>query len=157
MLVRLILAAVLIPLVELVLLDELSDQIGMTGTVGLILVTGAIGATLARRQGRSVWRQIHNQLQQGQSPSREITEGVIILLAGALLLTPGLLTDGLGFLMLVPPLRSTAARWLTRWFLKRTSVQFRSVTPPRRPPPGEHESSGASVRVVDPAEHSRLD
>lgn len=158
MLLRLILAAVLIPLVELALLKQLNDQIGFWSTVVIILITGAIGATLARRQGRAVWLQIHQQLQQGRSPSREITDGVMILLAGVFLITPGLLTDAVGFVLLVPQIRRRVARWLTAWFLRRTAVQFQSGTWSQVT--AETTVAGVSgngaerpvVRVVDPGD-----
>jgi UPF0716 protein FxsA len=156
-LVRLILAAVLIPLVELVLLDQLRDHIGLAATIGIVLITGVIGAWLARRQGRAVWLQIHRQLQRGQTPSREITEGVMILIAGAFLITPGLLTDALGFLLLMPQFRTAAARLLTAWFLKRTAMKFQSATFVRSTGFADEDvttDGSAKVRVVDPHEQS---
>jgi len=153
-LLRLILAAVLIPLIELALLRQLSLHTGWTVTVGIVLVTGVAGAWLAKRQGRSVWLQIHQQLQSGQTPSRAITEGVMILIAGTLLITPGLLTDLLGLAMLIPACRRIAARQLTAWFLKRTKVQFQSmsfgVEEEFVKTPESASSEQPSVRVVDP-------
>jgi UPF0716 protein FxsA len=155
-LLRLIMAAVLIPLVELVLLTQLNQRTGIIGTVGIILVTGVVGAWLAKRQGRAVWQQIHQQLSSGKTPSRAITEGVMILIAGALLITPGLLTDVLGLLLLVPAFRAAVARRLTAWFLKRTEIKFRSTSfvhepldPSAATDPSQPHAE-PSVRVVDP-------
>lgn len=94
-----------IPTVELILLIKLGGMIGLLPTVAIIFATGALGATLARWQGLEVLRQIQAQLAHGQLPASAMFDGVIILLAGALLLTPGFLTDIVGFLSLIPGVR----------------------------------------------------
>ena len=98
-------AFLLVPLIELALLIEIGSHIGTLATVGLILATGALGAFLARSQGLEVLRRLRAETAAGRLPAAPLVDGVIILLAGAVLLTPGVLTDILGFLCLVPAFR----------------------------------------------------
>ena len=102
---KLLFLFIAVPAVELILLIKLGGLIGLLPTVSIIFVTGALGATLARWQGMSVLRDIQTQMAQGQLPANAMFDGVIILLAGALLLTPGFLTDIVGFVSLVPGVR----------------------------------------------------
>jgi UPF0716 protein FxsA len=102
---RLLLLFILVPTVELMLLIEIGSRIGTFPTLGLIVVTGVVGATLARHEGLQVLRRIQAELAQGQLPAGALVDGMIILIAGALLITPGVLTDALGFLCLVPGCR----------------------------------------------------
>ncbi len=107
---KLLFLFIAIPAIELILLIKLGGMIGLLPTLAIIFVTGALGATLARWQGLSVLRQIQTQMAQGQLPANALFDGVIILLAGALLLTPGFLTDIVGFLSLVPSVRNMFKR-----------------------------------------------
>lgn len=95
----------ILPLMELALLIEIGSHIGTLATVGLILATGALGAFLARSQGLEVLRRLRVETAAGRLPAAPMVDGVIILLAGAVLLTPGVVTDILGFLCLVPAFR----------------------------------------------------
>lgn len=95
----------ILPLMELALLIEVGSHIGTLATVGLILATGALGAFLARSQGLEVLRRLRAEAAAGRLPAAPMVDGVIILLAGAVLLTPGVVTDILGFLCLVPAFR----------------------------------------------------
>lgn len=103
--VRLLLLFISVPAVELAFLIELGRQIGTLATLGLIGVTGMLGAFLARRQGLGVLRQVRAEMAAGRLPAGSIVDGIIILLAGALLITPGILTDAVGFLCLIPASR----------------------------------------------------
>ena len=105
MLMRLILLFVTVPLLELYLLVRIGEWIGLLPTIALVLFTGALGATLARAQGLATWGRFQAAMAQGRLPGAELVEGILILVAGAVLLTPGVLTDVLGFLLLVPALR----------------------------------------------------
>ncbi|HMQ54138.1 MAG TPA: FxsA family protein [Anaerolineae bacterium] len=105
MLARLLLLFIVVPAVELFLLIEIGQWIGTLPTIGLIFATGALGAFLAKRQGLQVLTRLQTELQTGRSPADSIFDGVLVLLAGALLLTPGILTDILGFLCLIPATR----------------------------------------------------
>lgn len=102
MLLRLFLLFTVIPIVELYLLLVLGRYVGFLPTVGLVLFTGALGAWLARSQGLATWDEIRTQQAHGRLPAEALVDGLLILIAGAVLLTPGLLTDVAGFSLLVP-------------------------------------------------------
>lgn len=109
---RLLLLFVLVPAIELALLIELGRRIGTLETLGVIAATGILGAFLARRQGLGVLRKIRQEVDDGRIPAGPIADGVMILLAAALLMTPGILTDAVGFLCLIPFTRRAIRRWL---------------------------------------------
>lgn len=116
MLGRLLLLFLLTPAIELGLLIQVDKLIGFGPTVGLILATGIVGSYLARREGVNTWRRLNKRLNTGDLPGRELIDGVIILVSGALLVTPGVLTDVVGFLGLIPPSRSLIRKYLMRRF-----------------------------------------
>ena len=124
MFARLLLLFTVVPLVELYLLIEVGSVIGGLNTILLVLGTGALGAFLARLEGLRTLGQIQRNLNQGIVPAEEMVDGVIILVAGLLLMTPGILTDACGFLMLIPTTRNTFKRWLRRRF-DRATANFR--------------------------------
>jgi len=105
MFAKLLLLFIITPLVELVVLLEVGERIGVMNTIMVVIITGVIGAYLTRMQGFSILLQIRRQLQNGQFPGDPLIEGVIILVGGLALLTPGFITDALGFLCLIPPSR----------------------------------------------------
>jgi UPF0716 protein FxsA len=116
MLFRLLLLFVLTPLVELYLLLKLGALIGAGPTLAIVIVTGILGGTLARKQGFAIFRRIRQDLQDGILPTEPLVDGLFILAGGLLLLTPGLLTDVAGFLALLPPSRQLLKRWVKRRF-----------------------------------------
>ena len=128
MLLRLIILFIVVPILELMLLHKLSQ--GSTTLFGLTLVlivaTGAIGATLARRQGLRVWQRVSERMMSGQPPALEMVEGLLILASGLLLITPGLITDATGFLLLVPVCRRWIAGYLLQRIKDRAFVQVQS-------------------------------
>ena len=103
----LLLLFVAIPLAEIYLLLEIGGIIGAVPTIGLVVLTAVIGAALVRAQGFSTIMRIRRNLDAGEIPAVAMIEGAFLLLAGALLLTPGFLTDTIGFGCLIPPLRQT--------------------------------------------------
>lgn len=105
---RLILLFILIPILELLLLIQLGRWVGLWPTLALIAVTGIVGAALASHEGLRAWHAFQFDVTQGRIPGRPILDGLSIFAGGALLLTPGLLTDALGFFLVVRPTR----RWL---------------------------------------------
>lgn len=111
---RLLLLFVVLPAVELGLLIEIGSRIGTGATLALIVATGIVGASLARRQGLGVLRVLQSETAAGRLPAGSLVDGVIILVAGALLVTPGVLTDAFGFLCLVPAFRRMVKRSLLR-------------------------------------------
>lgn len=106
LLLRLLALFLILPAIELALLMQVDKWIGFWPTIGVIIGTGLVGSVLARREGLSVWRRLNQRLAEGGLPGKEVLDGVIILVAGALLITPGVLTDVLGFLGLLPPTRA---------------------------------------------------
>ena len=121
---RLLLLFVFLPMIELYLLIMLGARIGPMPTIGLIVLTGVIGATLARQQGLSTLAKIQNELKQGSAPTQELVEGAMIVVGGIVLLTPGILTDIFGFAMMVPRFR----RYLAKQFKVRIPRGFYSST-----------------------------
>ena len=101
----LILLFVAVPLVEIYLLLEVGGMIGAVPTIGLVVLTAVAGAALVRLQGFSTILQVRRSMEVGEIPAVALIEGIFLLVAGALLLTPGFLTDAIGFGCLVPPLR----------------------------------------------------
>ncbi len=106
LLARLFALFLIVPVVELALLVQVDKLIGFWPTIGLIVFTGLLGGFLARREGLSVWRRLNDRLAEGDLPGKELLDGVIILVASALLVTPGVLTDVVGLLGLLPPTRA---------------------------------------------------
>ena len=94
-----------VPIVEIYLLLEVGGVIGAIPTIGLVVLTAAAGAVLVRAQGFSTIMQVRRSMEAGEIPAVAIIEGIVLLVAGALLLTPGFLTDAVGFGCLIPPLR----------------------------------------------------
>ncbi|NIP30143.1 MAG: FxsA family protein [Candidatus Dadabacteria bacterium] len=105
MLIRLILLFTIIPLVELALLIKIGGIIGLLPTIIIVILTGILGAALTRSQGIKTLNNIRNELNRGSIPKENLLNGVLILAGGIVLLTPGLLTDLFGFLLLIPPTR----------------------------------------------------
>lgn len=105
MLARLALLFVTVPLAELAILVWVGRRMGLLPTVALVVLTGIVGAALARRQGLATLGRFRAALDAGRLPHHELVDGLLILVAGALLLAPGLLTDLTGLLLLIPPVR----------------------------------------------------
>lgn len=106
MFAALALAFLVVPFAELYVIIQIGSAIGALPTVALLLAVSLLGAALVKREGVGVWRRARAQVQAGAVPGVELVDGVMILVAGALLLTPGFLTDGLGMVLLVPPVRA---------------------------------------------------
>jgi UPF0716 protein FxsA len=113
---RLLLLFIVLPAVELALLIEIGRRIGTLETLALIVVTGAVGAAMARNQGLRVLSQVREEVAAGTMPASSLVDGVLILIAAALLVTPGILTDAFGFLCLVPGFRTLVKREVVRRF-----------------------------------------
>ncbi len=126
-LARLLLLFIVVPLVELVLLMVVADKTHWWFAVSLVIVTGIIGTLLARSQGSRAYRRIHDSISQGQIPTDSLIDAAMIFVAGALLLTPGMLTDMFGLSLLVPSCRDWYRRRLVRWF--RARFTFHSESP----------------------------
>ena len=114
MLLRLLLLFTIVPLVELYLLIRLGTYIGAAETVAIVIGTGVVGGLLARSQGLAVVHRIRTELSQSRVPAESLFDGLLILISGAMLITPGLLTDGLGLFFLIPWTRQAFKSWLKR-------------------------------------------
>ncbi len=101
-----------LPIVELALLFEVHSAVGFLPTVLLVLLTGVTGATLVRRQGLATLLKIQREMSIGNVPAPQMMDGVMILVAGALLVTPGLITDLSGFGLLIPYVREHIRLWV---------------------------------------------
>lgn len=98
-------------LTEVVVLSQVSDLIGWGWTILCVVATAMLGSALLRHQGFDTWMRINERLQKGEMPGAELIEGVMLLIGGALLITPGFITDGVGFMCLLPTTRKAFARW----------------------------------------------
>ena len=123
------------------LLIEVAGVIDAWPTIGLVMLTAIIGVALLKRQGLATLTRGMNRLNQGQIPAREMAEGLLLAVAGALLVTPGFITDGVGFLLLFPPTRMLIANEM----LKRVQVQGATVSSSGfGPPPGPGAGPGST-------------
>ena len=140
----LVLAFIGIPALEFYLLIQMGLSIGAFETFLLIIATGIVGAALARQQGMAVLQQIQDTMAAGQLPTLSLIEGACVLLCGALLVTPGMVTDVFGVLVMLPFGRRPLARWILN------QVQAKMVTTNQSP-------FGASRVVIDmePNPHAR--
>ena len=144
----LLLLFVVVPALELGLLIQIGRMVGTLPTLALIVFTGVLGAWLARRQGLGVMRQVRAEMADGQIPAGPVVDGVLILIAGAVLMTPGLLTDLFGFFLLVP-----AGRRLVKNHLKERlerAVRRGNVAVSVDFGEGETPFTGREVRDVTP-------
>ena len=127
-----------VPVAEISLFVVVGGRLGLWITLGLVVLTAFIGASLFSRQGAATWQRAQRSLSQGQLPAREMVDGILILAAGLLLLTPGFLTDVVGFLLLTPPVRAILRAVLIRRFESRivTHARVGFEQPPAADEPG---------------------
>jgi UPF0716 protein FxsA len=116
----------IVPIIEIYLLIQVGEEIGAGWTVFLVVATAVIGAALLRHQGLATLYEAQRKMAHGELPATALLEGVMLLLAGALLLTPGFFTDILGFLVLVPMFRKRLARFLLSRGMMMGSATFTS-------------------------------
>ena len=119
-----LIAFILVPIVEIAVFIEVGDQIGLWPTIGIVVLTAMIGTALLRQQGLSVLFRIQENLAANRIPVRELFDGVCLVIAGALLLTPGFVTDAIGFLLFVAPLRRSLANYVGSRFITQANVRF---------------------------------
>ncbi|MEC8255273.1 MAG: FxsA family protein [SAR324 cluster bacterium] len=114
MLWKLFLAFTIIPVSEIYILIAIGGQIGILPSIGLVILTGIVGASLARSQGLQTLGRIRDSFQQGVVPGEELLNALLIAIAGIVLLTPGFLTDAAGLFLLIPATRTLCRGWLKR-------------------------------------------
>lgn len=111
-----------LPLIEIAVLIQVGQQIGALPTIALLIIISIAGAVLSKREGMAVWRRFQAALGRGEIPSTEILDGVLVIFAGALLLTPGFISDILGLSLLLPPTRAAVRKTLvkaSKWMIAR--------------------------------------
>ena len=111
-----------VPFLELFVLLQVGQEIGVVPTVVILIVVSLIGGWLVKREGIGVWRRMNEQVRAGRVPGRELADAALILFGGALLLTPGFLTDILGVALLAPPTRAVVRVELLRRLARRVTV-----------------------------------
>ncbi len=150
---------ILLPIAELYVIIQIGGAIGVLPTLALLVVDSLIGAALARSQSRAAWERFNRALAEGRVPGREVFDGAMIILGGALLLTPGFITDIAGLFLLVPPTRALLRAFLTRSVSKRAGTAWRVTTfgsargpgPGTDPPGGRaYDYDGSAREVTDP-------
>lgn len=144
MLLLLIALFIVVPLLELAVILQVGREIGVGPTIAVLIADSVLGSLLMRAQGRAVWRRFTAATRQGRPPAREVLDGALIIAGGALLLTPGFLTDVLGLALLLPPTRAVIRRVLARRLMHRMVAGMTSA--PRTAPPWP----GARRRAADP-------
>lgn len=145
-------AFIIVPIIEIALFIEIGGRVGLWNTIALIVLTAMLGTWLLRAQGLGTLHRAQQSLARNVFPVAELFDGLCLLVAGVLLLTPGFLTDTLGFLLMVPPLRRLVRDWLWHMVSRgqgaRVWVNGEEVTRP-----GDHPDGGTiegEYRTVDP-------
>ena len=123
MLLALMLVFVAVPILEIALLIKVGNLIDFWPTLALVIATAVIGTAIMQRQGLKALMNAQNSMNKGEIPVESVVDGAFLLVAGAFLLTPGLITDSIGFLFLVPPFRRWFARWGFKRFMHRGAVR----------------------------------
>jgi UPF0716 protein FxsA len=131
---------IVVPIAEIYVIIQVGQAIGALWTILLLIADSIIGARLLSWQGRRAWRRFQEAIAAGRVPHREVLDGVLIVIGGAFLLTPGFITDVFGLVLLIPPSRALVRRVLTRAIVRRRTGFARVVTwgpggPPRPAPP----------------------
>lgn len=125
----LLIALIVVPLVEIYVLIQVGEVLGAPLTIVALLAVSILGAWLLKREGVATWRRLRETLRRGAMPTAELTDAAMILVGGALMLTPGFITDAVGLLLILPPTRSSMKgvfrRLLGGWFLTRAGMAGR--------------------------------
>ena len=131
----LVLLFIVVPIAELAIIIQVGQAIGVWWTIALLVADSVLGSLLMRAQGRQAWRRFTDALQAGRPPAREVVDGMLVLAGGALLLTPGFMSDLLGLSLLLPPTRAVIRRILLKRFLHRMTVSLTTAPPAPGPRP----------------------
>ena len=143
----LVILFIAVPIAELALIIQVGEAIGVWWTIALLIVDSVLGSLLMRSQGRAVWRRFNTTLRGGRAPAREVADGVLVIFGGALLLTPGFLTDILGLLFLLPPTRAVIRRVFLREAMRRITVTMAMPPMPRNGTRRDDDLEGTAVDV----------
>ena len=119
---QLLLLFIIVPVIELILLFQVGARIGPLPTLGIIIITAIIGARLTRAQGAHNMQRARTAMNEGRMPHQEVLDGMMIIIAGVMLITPGFLTDALGFTLLFPSLRAKLRKRLAKSLNRRVQI-----------------------------------
>jgi UPF0716 protein FxsA len=148
MLVPLLILFIVVPIAELAVIIQVGQQIGVLWTIAILVADSILGSMLMRSQGRAAWRRFNVALQSGRPPAREVLDGVLVIFGGALLLTPGFITDIFGLVFLLPPTRAVVRRILVHRYAERMIASaVRRGPPPGRPGGRPPDVEGTAVDV----------
>jgi UPF0716 protein FxsA len=142
-------AFIVVPIAELYVIIQVGQAIGALPTIALLLADSVLGSWLLRSQGRAAWRRFNEALAAGRAPARETADGALIIFGGALLLTPGFITDVFGLLFLLPPTRAVIRAYLTRRVFGRVVVAMPGPGPRARRPRRVREDDVVEGTAVD--------
>ncbi|MEM8791624.1 MAG: FxsA family protein [Pseudomonadota bacterium] len=152
----LFLALVLVPIIEIALFIEVGGWIGLWPTIGIVILTALLGTMLLRQQGLAALADLQGRLSEGRDPRNALAHGALILVSGIVLLTPGFFTDALGFLLLIPPVRSALIRNIQMRMQVHATMhaEMRTETRsgPRRPPDADQSTIDGEYTDVTPPE-----
>ncbi len=158
MLLPLVVLFIVVPIAELYVIIQIGQGIGALPTILILVADSILGSLLMRSQGRAAWRRFTQATGSGRVPAREVFDGALIIFGGALLLTPGFLTDIAGLVLLLPPTRAVVRKLLVRHFAARMVASAaqtvggergrRGPPPPR--PSGEHDVEATASEVAEP-------
>src|SRR4051812_49356080 len=140
----LVLIFILVPIAELAVIIQVGEHIGVWWTVAILVADSILGSLLMRSEGRAAWRHFHGTLPSGRPPARVVRDGVLFIFGGALLLTPGFITDIFGMVFLLPPTRAVVRRVLVRRFADRM-IATATGGRPRAPGPSDVEGHAVDV------------
>ncbi len=142
---------IVVPIVELYVIIQVGQAIGIVPTLALLLADALLGSLLLRHQGRGAWRRFNEALAARRFPAREVADGLMIAVGGTLLLTPGFLTDILGLILLIPPTRAIVRRLMAAYLGRRFFVVGAAGlrTPPERQPAGGHYDFDGTAEEID--------
>src|SRR5689334_3623602 len=140
MLFLLVLLFIAVPIVEIYVIIQVGQAIGALWTIALLVADSIIGSMLMRSQGRTAWRRFNEAIAAGRVPGREVVDGALVIFGGALLLTPGFVTDFFGATFLLPPTRAFIRRLLVRRFAGRLTIS-------RPPRPRGYDVDGTASEV----------
>src|SRR3954470_15876324 len=132
----LVLLFIVLPIAEIYVIIKVGEAIGVLPTLALLIVDGFLGAALARSQGRAAWERFNRALAEGRVPAREVFDGAMVILGGALLVTPGFITDIFGLILLIPPTRALVRGTMAGFAKRRVTFGWRVASPPPRPRQG---------------------
>jgi UPF0716 protein FxsA len=170
----LILIFIVVPIAELYVIIQVGGAIGVVPTIAILLADALLGSFLLRHQGRAAWMRFNRALNEGRVPHKEVLDGALVIFGGALLLTPGFITDVFGLILLIPPTRAIVRGLTTRLLTGRVAMGARAANwgyervrtrrggpapasgwpppggpPPRGPSPDDIEGTAHEVRGED--------